>query len=57
MWDLNKAIVNISEMYGNEDKTIPATFQIIYLIGWKPHESQVSFNLSLGIVIFSLKLH
>ncbi|KAG8192910.1 hypothetical protein JTE90_025619 [Oedothorax gibbosus] len=29
-----------SEMYGNEDKTIPATFEIIYLIGWKPHESQ-----------------
>ncbi|KAF8778597.1 Arginine-hydroxylase NDUFAF5 like protein [Argiope bruennichi] len=29
-----------TEMYGNEDKTIPATFEIIYLIGWKPHESQ-----------------
>lgn len=28
------------EMYGNPDKTIPSTFQIIYLIGWKPHESQ-----------------
>ncbi|GBM67692.1 Arginine-hydroxylase NDUFAF5, mitochondrial [Araneus ventricosus] len=27
-------------MYGNEDKTIPATFEIIYLIGWKPHKSQ-----------------
>ncbi|GFS96746.1 arginine-hydroxylase NDUFAF5, mitochondrial [Nephila pilipes] len=28
------------DMYGNEDRTIPATFEIIYLIGWKPHESQ-----------------
>lgn len=28
------------ELYGNEDGTIPATFQILYLIGWKPHESQ-----------------
>ncbi|GFY42361.1 arginine-hydroxylase NDUFAF5, mitochondrial [Trichonephila inaurata madagascariensis] len=29
-----------TDMYGNEDRTIPATFEIIYLIGWKPHESQ-----------------
>ncbi|XP_054717824.1 arginine-hydroxylase NDUFAF5, mitochondrial-like [Uloborus diversus] len=29
-----------TEMYGNEDKTVPATFEIIYLIGWKPHKSQ-----------------
>nr|CAG4637176.1 EOG090X09JT [Ceriodaphnia reticulata]SVE73058.1 EOG090X09JT [Ceriodaphnia reticulata] len=28
------------ELYGNEDGTIPATFQIIYLIGWKPDPSQ-----------------
>nr|XP_042909797.1 arginine-hydroxylase NDUFAF5, mitochondrial isoform X3 [Parasteatoda tepidariorum] len=27
-------------MYGNADHTVPATFQVIYLIGWKPHESQ-----------------
>ncbi|EAL63531.1 hypothetical protein DDB_G0287769 [Dictyostelium discoideum AX4] len=28
-------------LYGNEDNnSIPATFQIIYLIGWAPHESQ-----------------
>jgi NADH dehydrogenase [ubiquinone] 1 alpha subcomplex assembly factor 5 len=27
-------------IYGNEDGTIPATFQIIHMIGWKPHESQ-----------------
>ncbi|XP_066466143.1 arginine-hydroxylase NDUFAF5, mitochondrial isoform X4 [Tiliqua scincoides] len=28
------------EMYGNDDGTIPATFQIYYMIGWKFHESQ-----------------
>ncbi|ODM99913.1 NADH dehydrogenase [ubiquinone] 1 alpha subcomplex assembly factor 5 [Orchesella cincta] len=28
------------EMYGNEDGTIPATFQIIYMIAWKPDPSQ-----------------
>ena len=27
-------------MYGNQDGTIPATFQIIYMIGWKPDPSQ-----------------
>lgn len=29
------------EMYGNEDSTIPATYQILYFIAWKPDESQV----------------
>jgi len=28
------------EMHGNEDGTIPATFQVIYVIGWKPAPSQ-----------------
>jgi len=28
------------QMYGNEDGTIPATFQIIYMIAWKPDPSQ-----------------
>lgn len=28
------------EMYGSDDGSVPATFQILYLIGWKPHESQ-----------------
>ncbi|KAF8638562.1 hypothetical protein AX17_002105 [Amanita inopinata Kibby_2008] len=28
------------EMHGNDDGTIPATFQIIYMIGWKPAPSQ-----------------
>jgi len=27
-------------LYGNENGSIPATFQVIYLIGWSPHESQ-----------------
>ncbi|MEQ2237087.1 NADH dehydrogenase [ubiquinone] 1 alpha subcomplex assembly factor 5 [Ilyodon furcidens] len=30
----------VSEMYGNEDGSVPATFEILYMIGWKPHESQ-----------------
>ncbi|KAG8584024.1 hypothetical protein GDO81_008640 [Engystomops pustulosus] len=29
------------EMYGAEDGSMPATFQIYCMIGWKPHESQV----------------
>ncbi|KAM9313907.1 arginine-hydroxylase NDUFAF5, mitochondrial isoform 1-T1 [Pholidichthys leucotaenia] len=28
------------EMYGNDDGSIPATFDILYVIGWKPHDSQ-----------------
>lgn len=28
------------DMYGNEDGTIPATFQVIYLLGWKPDPTQ-----------------
>ncbi|XP_073348001.1 arginine-hydroxylase NDUFAF5, mitochondrial [Pagrus major] len=28
------------EMYGNEDGSVPATFEVLYMIGWKPHESQ-----------------
>jgi len=27
-------------LYGNPDGSVPATFQIIYFIGWAPHESQ-----------------
>ncbi|CAI5701662.1 unnamed protein product [Peronospora effusa] len=27
-------------MFGQSDGTVPATFQVIYLIGWSPHESQ-----------------
>lgn len=28
------------EMYGNDDGSIPATFQVLYMIGWKPSDSQ-----------------
>ncbi|WVR07555.1 hypothetical protein IAU60_004597 [Kwoniella sp. DSM 27419] len=28
------------ELYGNEDGSVPATFQIIFLIGWKPGPNQ-----------------
>lgn len=28
------------EMYGNTDGSVPATFDILYMIGWKPHQSQ-----------------
>ena len=28
-------------MYGSkENDSVPATFQLLYMIGWKPHESQ-----------------
>ena len=27
-------------MYGDGDGNIPATFQILYFIAWKPHPSQ-----------------
>ncbi|KAJ2003491.1 hypothetical protein GGI02_001158 [Coemansia sp. RSA 2322] len=29
-----------SEMHGNEDGSVPATFQVMYMIGWKPDPSQ-----------------
>ena len=29
-----------SSLYGDEDGQVPATFQMIYLTGWGPHESQ-----------------
>lgn len=32
------------EMYGLEDGGIPATFFVHYMIGWKPHDSQVSLT-------------
>ncbi|RKP11953.1 S-adenosyl-L-methionine-dependent methyltransferase [Piptocephalis cylindrospora] len=42
------------EMYGSEDGTIPATFQILYLIGWKPDPSQPK-PLARGSAKASLK--
>lgn len=29
-----------TELYGNEDGTVPATFQMIFFIGWKPAPNQ-----------------
>lgn len=51
---MNAAAAIYHEMYGVEqgvepgmgsevgEKAIPATFQLLHFIGWKPHESQVS---------------
>ncbi|ORX74275.1 hypothetical protein DL89DRAFT_277136 [Linderina pennispora] len=50
------------EMHGNKDGTIPATFQVIYMIGWKPDPSQPqplprgSGEVSLG-EMFNEKAH
>jgi NADH dehydrogenase [ubiquinone] 1 alpha subcomplex assembly factor 5 len=27
-------------MYANDDGSVPVTFQVIYMIGWTPHDSQ-----------------
>ena len=43
-----------SEMYADADGSIPASFQIIYLTGWSPHESQQR-PLARGSAEFSLK--
>ena len=29
---------------GEEDESVPATFQLLYFIGWKPHPSQVQLS-------------
>ena len=39
----------LSERFGNEDG-IPATYQVIYFIGWKPDPSQVNDSLILCIL-------
>ena len=35
-------------MYGNEDGSIPATFEILNFIGWKPHASQVRADVCVN---------
>ncbi|KAG8124423.1 hypothetical protein E2320_019768 [Naja naja] len=40
MADLQGNLKLFLELYGNNDGTIPATFQIYYMIGWKFHKSQ-----------------
>jgi len=42
------------EMHGREDGTVPATFQIIYMIGWKPSPSQPK-SLEKGSATKSLR--
>lgn len=42
------------EMYGNEDGTIPATYQILYFMAWKPDKSQPK-PAERGSANFSLK--
>ncbi|KAJ2325761.1 hypothetical protein GGI00_004941, partial [Coemansia sp. RSA 2681] len=37
---LQLCVVYFVELHGNEDGSIPATFQVIYMIGWKPDPSQ-----------------
>lgn len=39
---LKGVFIYVSEMYGNADGSVPATFEILYMIGWKPHHSQVT---------------
>lgn len=38
------SLPTLTEMYGNSDGSVPATFQIFYMIGWKFHESQVMLS-------------
>lgn len=42
------------ELYGNADGTVPATFQIIFFIGWKPAPTQPQ-PLARGSAKASLK--
>jgi NADH dehydrogenase [ubiquinone] 1 alpha subcomplex assembly factor 5 len=43
-----------AEMYADADGTIPASFQLIYMTGWAPHESQQR-PLARGSAQLSLK--
>ncbi|XP_033110885.1 arginine-hydroxylase NDUFAF5, mitochondrial-like [Anneissia japonica] len=42
------------EMYGNDDGTVPATFELYFMIGWKPDQSQAK-PASRGSAKMSLK--
>ena len=37
---LFRAADRYGELYGDTDGRIPATFQVLYLSGWAPHEAQ-----------------
>ena len=57
---INAAAAIYREMYGVEqeagpqrvggDRVIPATFQLLYFIGWKPHPSQVRSTRPVQLV-------
>ncbi|KAF2824875.1 S-adenosyl-L-methionine-dependent methyltransferase [Ophiobolus disseminans] len=42
------------ELHGNEDGSLPATFRLIYMIGWKPAPTQAK-PLERGTGMFSIK--
>lgn len=42
------------ELHGNEDGSLPATFRLIYMIGWKPSPTQAK-PLERGTGMFSIK--
>lgn len=42
------------EMYGNEDNSIPATFRILYMIGWKKSNAQAQ-PLDRGSATFNFR--
>lgn len=48
IWDLVLFLFFFLDMYGLEEGGIPATFFVLYVIGWKPHESQVNNNFING---------
>lgn len=37
-------------MYGNEDGTVPATYQILYFMAWKPDKSQVIYKIEYSFI-------
>ena len=44
-------------MYGNKDSEgIPATYQILYFIGWKPDESQVRVLFVIDNVLVNVNI-
>lgn len=46
--------VSVLDMYGNEDGSVPATFQLLYFIGWKPDPSHLG-SAKRGSGTISLK--
>jgi NADH dehydrogenase [ubiquinone] 1 alpha subcomplex assembly factor 5 len=42
------------ELHGNEDGSVPATFRLIFMIGWKPSPAQAK-PLERGTGMFSIK--